>query len=335
MVWYAVLLCHQEICWHPLTIHRSVDYPPMTEDEECCSSERLQQGPRSFLSKMKKAMFILGVELGILVQGSTLPVQYFVTNTTTNLRGRLAMSLIWSYLVGSAALFIFFFCQKLVLAFLFELGSQGLNIADSDLPKHCHRGHESSTANHPNSENFEALEDWKTNVQINFVKGACIGIFLSWMWVDVIVNFKTQVVYAGIVFVLSLLIVACNAWIKQKRDHEGANQQQKRHDIDSNQSNHNLPERTNLLNIENGAITLLANSTVPRLRRAPNETSLKVDASSPTRQRYFPVLSCVQGIRGTVVQKSLSECSRQHDLMQIRISLSFMRCNNYWWCGKQ
>ena len=47
------------------------------------------------------------------------------------------------------------------------------------------------------------------------------------MGVDLIVNFNTQVIYAGIVFLISLLIFTGHIWIKQRQLECVATQQKK------------------------------------------------------------------------------------------------------------
>lgn len=197
-----------------------------TKESNCADeTEHIPHDVSTFIARLEKGIFILGMELGFLVQGSTLPTQY-VTNLDPSPRGQLVFSLGISYLVANVALFIFFFCQKVVQAFLTEISSQ-----QSDHPTTPSKTKEGNDASQDSSAT-NTLEEWKVDIHCNFALGAVVGVFLSWMCVDLIMNFKTQIVYGGIVFLLSLLIYTAQIWYKQRKLDSDSQQQSQQGSLD-------------------------------------------------------------------------------------------------------
>lgn len=192
----------------------------------------------AFLQRLQKVIFILGLELGILVQGSTLWIQNVATRFLPSSLMQLYFSLFWSYALALGALLVFFICQRMVRLFLRELFKMYMEInrynnskyenAGDMMPSYtdddemdddgddyeCLKGHYDPSI-HQKQREEHLLEEWKVEIQCNFVQGAVNGVLLSWMGVDMLINFRTQVIYGGIVLLLSLLIFMGQVWHKQ------------------------------------------------------------------------------------------------------------------------
>jgi len=190
----------------------------------------------SFLRKLLKVIYVLGLEVGILAQGSTVGIQFVATRYMPNNRSsQLVLSFLWSYVLAMMALLLFFVCHKVVRIFLRELLKMYF-----DVHQHSPHPHGSTTNNnnqHFNNHNEnsndkphdvvadeskfrqlteeEILEEWRVELQCNFVQGTIVGIFFSWLFVDMCLNFRTQVIYGGIVLVLSLFFFTLQLWCRQ------------------------------------------------------------------------------------------------------------------------
>lgn len=203
-------------------------YSPLKEAKDFDHVDGPEHAPHdvsTFLARLEKGIFILGMELGFLVQASTLPTQY-ITNLDPSPRGKLVLSLGISYLVANVALFIFSFCQRVVQAFLVELSS-----LQSDQPSTPSKTREGNDASEDSSAT-NTLEEMKVDIHCNFVLGAVVGVFFSWMCVDLIMNLRTQVVYGGIVFLFSLLLYTGQIWYKQRKLDADSQQQSQQGSLD-------------------------------------------------------------------------------------------------------
>lgn len=144
----------------------------------------LDESSRVFLNRLQKSIFVLGLELGFLLQGSTVPVQHLaLTYVPHDTSIQLFLSLIWGYILASTGLLLFLTVLKLVKTLL-----------------HLEEGDD---AKHHNNDHSHHLVD----LQCQFAQGSVVGVLVSWLLVDGLLNFRTRVLYGGIMFLVSLLFV--------------------------------------------------------------------------------------------------------------------------------
>ena len=163
----------------------------------CCFKMTIQDAEGSvFLRRMQKAIFVLGFELGLLLQGSTLPIQYVALSYVPDPSTQLFLSLVWGYMLAATGLLLFCICQRLVRAWLRLEASE-----DEETPP-------TTTKGEPNDNYHFHLVD----LQCYFIQGSVVGVFVSWCFVDRLLNYQTRVLYGGIMFLVSLLIFLRQIW---------------------------------------------------------------------------------------------------------------------------
>lgn len=144
-----------------------------------------------FLRRIQKGIFVLGFELGILLQGSTVPIQYVALTYVPDTSTQIYLSLIWGCMVTLIGLVLFFLCQRLVRALLrLETASEDAKTKEVDDNYH-----------------FRVVD-----LQCYFIQGSVLGVFVSWCFVDRLLNYQTRVLYGGIMFLVSLLFVLRQIW---------------------------------------------------------------------------------------------------------------------------
>ena len=209
-----------------------------------------------FFHRLQTAILVLGLELGILVQGSTVGVQYLATTYFARHRtGQLLLSLGSSYVLAVVAFWIFFVVQNVVRLFLRELallykeweatnhceqqqqqqqtGSGGASYDyESSEEEEYEQGHYSNndyTATQSSSNYLQQqrhhhaiMEEWVVDFQCKFVQGTVAGIVLAWMGVDVLIHtFGTRVIYGGTVFLLALGLFMIQVWYRHNSHGRG------------------------------------------------------------------------------------------------------------------
>ncbi|CAB9525682.1 expressed unknown protein [Seminavis robusta] len=170
--------------------------------ESSWSINNLDDESTVFLRRIQKGILLLGFELGFLVQASTANIQYIFTTSFVvfDRTSQLILSFVWSYVVAIMALITFYSCQRVVFAFLHDSVMR---------PKHP--SHLLQDQRHPplflRQYQVLLLEDWKVEFRCQFVQGSLVGVLCSWVFLDVILNFRIRVVYGGILYLCSLLLV--------------------------------------------------------------------------------------------------------------------------------
>ena len=157
------------------------------------SNNSVDESSHVFYERIHKAIFVLGLELGFLLQGSTVPIQYVATSYVPDTSTQLFLSLVWGYLLATTGLVLFFFCQRLVRTLLH------LENSDHEVPD---KG---------NKEDHDTVH-YLVDLQCYFAQGSVLGVFLSWMFVDRLLNYQTRVMYGGIMFLASLLYFLRQIW---------------------------------------------------------------------------------------------------------------------------
>jgi hypothetical protein len=180
------------------------------EEQECLEDAIV------FLERIQKGIYLLGWELGFLVQASTVDSQYVATSFIFNRASQLLLSFLWSYAVALTALVIFFLCQKAIHVYMLDIVGKQSNDNNND------DNNNSSSSNNNNDDNSKyqlLFEEWEVDLKCRFVHGSLWGVLCSWVFLDVLMNFRIRVIYGGILFLVSLLLFLARIWHKQQQQH--------------------------------------------------------------------------------------------------------------------